>query len=229
MYLNFFCYSTDIAAGGKFTDFHHDKRIATSIPYYQDKLIWCIQHAKKYPIFFNFFFIIPFEMWVVIIGVGFVLVSILTYFLMSFDPNYEYRIERYDVLYCFLWIVMPAITGIGCSYNPKRFIHRLIYWLLLVCPMLFHMMIGAFLYNFMNYQFYLYQISSVEEILDAEFRLTGSAEVLDVIEQDSMVKCKGIIIRKNGHYDFFFLNCSTQRDWLKTSMYAIILRRAWNI
>lgn len=152
-------------------------------------MIWCIQHAKKYPIFINFFFIIPVEIWVFIIGTGFILATILIYFLMPFDPNYEHRAEHYDMLYCFFCIVIPAIAGIGCSYNPKKFFFRLTYWLLLVCPMLFHMMIGAFLYNFMNYQFYLYQISSVDEILNAEFRLTGSIEVLNVIEQDSKVKC----------------------------------------
>ena len=181
-----FCYcSADIAAGGKFTNFHHNERIATSVPYYEDKLIWCIQHAKKYPIFINFFFIIPLEMWVFIIGVGFIIVSALTYFLLPFDENYEHRIEKYDMLYCFLWIIIPAVTAVSCPYNPKKFTIRLAYWLLLVCPMLFHMMIGAFLYNFMNYQFYLYQISSVNEILDAEFRLTGSIEVLNVIQQDT--------------------------------------------
>lgn len=225
----FLCCRADIAAVGKFTNFHHDKQIATSIPYYQDELIWCIQHAKKYPIFINFFFIIPLEIWVFIIGVGFIVVSVLIYLLLPFDENYEHRIENFDMFYCFLCVVIPAVTAVSCPYNPKKFIFRFTYWLLVVCPMFFHMFIGAFLYNFMNYQFYLYQISSVNEILDAEFRLTGSMEVLNVIKQDSMVRYEGSFILINKILILIYNFHSIQRDRLKTFMYAIILTHAWNI
>lgn len=178
---------SEIVADGKFANLLADGQMAASIPYYQDKLIWCIQHAQKYPIFINFFFIIPSEMWIFILTVGFTGVSILIYFLIPFDENYGYRIKHYDMFYCFLWIVIPAVTAASCTFNPKKFRLRTVYWLLLVCPMLFHIMIGIFLFNFMNYQFYLYQISTVDEILDANFRLTGSIEVLNAIKQDAKV------------------------------------------
>lgn len=214
-------------ADGKFANLLHDDRMAASIPYYQDKLIWCIPHAQKYPIFINFFFIIPIEMWIFIICVGFVVVSILIYFLLPFDDNYGRRIEHYDGFYCFLQVVVLALTGNTAQFEPKNFKIRCAYWLLLMCPMLFHMMIGAFLFNFMNYQFYYYQISTVDEMVAANFRLTGSKEVVNIVEQDSKVTW---VIPENAAIKYVidcFL-CSTRKKWLKIFMYATVLMCAWN-
>lgn len=80
----------------------------------------------------------------------------------------------------------------------------------------------------MNYQFYLYQISTVDEILDANFRLTGSKEVLNIIEQDTKVM-------RHHHEQFNCINeisilfFSTHRDRLNIFSYAIALMHAWNI
>lgn len=169
-------------------------------------------------------------MWIFIIGVGFLFVSVLIYFLMLFDQNYEHRVKKYDIFYCFLLIVIPACTAVSSTFKPKNFAIRFAYFLLLMCPMLFHMMISAFLYNFMHYQFYYYQISTVDEILGANFRLTGSMEVLNIIKQDSKVTVLHFMdllrIFTLIGIDFF---CSIQKNRLKILKCVIASIHAWII
>lgn len=120
-----FC-SADIAAGG--TSLNCDKRVTASTPYYQDKLIWCIQHARKYPIFINFFFIIPLGMWAFIMGVVLFFISVLAYFVLPFDQNDQNGINRLDLFYCCFLIVIPACTGVSSTYKARKTTIRLTYW-----------------------------------------------------------------------------------------------------
>lgn len=48
-------FSTDIGIGGIIHQMHNNTNIILSTAYSQDKLIWCIQRAKKIPLYVNFF------------------------------------------------------------------------------------------------------------------------------------------------------------------------------
>lgn len=187
--IHFLLCSIEIAIGGMFSHLPllTRKSVTASIPYYQDDLIWCVQRAKKIPIFFNFFFIIPVDMWIFFVLISGLLCSTLMYLLVQFDENYRGRNIRIDFFYTLLLIVIPAYSASSSHFHPTNIRLRLIYWMLLTCPMFFQSMIGAFLYQFMKFQFHYHQIASTEEILREDFRLMGSMEVLNSIKHNAMV------------------------------------------
>lgn len=197
--MRYFSYSNDIAVGGIFTHLplHARKNVAISIPYYQDELIWCVQRAHKIPIFINFFFIIPLDMWIFFMFISVLLCTTLLYLLVEFDKRYQGPNNRIDFFYALLLIVIPAYSAASPHFNPTNIRIRIIYWMLLTCPIFFQSMIGAYLYQFMKFQFYYHQISDTEEMLKENFRLMGSMEVFDSIKHNEMVSTRRIIIKLN--------------------------------
>lgn len=95
---------------------------------------------KKIQIFFNFFFIIPVDMWI-FFGLN---LRTALYLLVQFDENYRGRNNRIDFFYTLLLIVIPAYSASTSHFHPKKIRLRVIYWMLLTCPMFFQSMVGAF-------------------------------------------------------------------------------------
>lgn len=180
-------FSFDIAVGGIASHLSSlsRKSVAITIPYYQDELIWCMQRAHKIPIFINFFFMIPVDMWIFFVLISGLLCSTLIYLLVQFDKNYQGH--RIDFFYTLLLIVIPSYSASSSHFHPTNIRLRVLYWMLLTCPMFFQSMIGAYLYQFMKFQFYYHQIASIGEISKEEFRFMGSIEVLDSIKHNTMV------------------------------------------
>lgn len=170
--------------------------MAISTPYHQDELILCVKGAAKIPIFINFFFILPVDMWIFFILISGLLCSFLIYILVPFDENYQGRNNRIDFFYTLLLIIMPAYSATSSKFQPSNIRLRFLYWMLLTCPMFFQSMIGAYLYQFMKFQFYYRQVSSNEEIVKEDFKIMGSIEVLNAIEHNEMVSKKRIIMTK---------------------------------
>lgn len=163
------------------------QNVTASIPYLEDKLIWCVQRAGKIPIWVNFFFIIPLEMWIFFIFVSLLLGSILMYALTPYDAYYKKRIHRTDFFYCMFLICVPSYASTSSTFRPSNPRIRISYLTILVCPMFFHQYISAFLYQFMHYEFHYHQIATTDEMLRENFRLTGSVEVLNAIKYNTMV------------------------------------------
>lgn len=167
---------------------HQNSNVVASLPYFQDKFIWCIQRSGKIPIWVNFFFMIPLWIWIFFLLISVVLCSVLIFVLFAFDENYRFRIHRYDYFYCLLLVVIPSYAATSGNFRPANFNIRMVYWMLLTCPWFFHLMIGAFMYQYMNYQFYYHQIATNDEMLGENFRLTGSIEVFNMIKYNEMVR-----------------------------------------
>lgn len=189
-------FSIEIAVGEMFSHLPLviRKSVTMSTPYHQDELIWCVQRAKKISIFFNFFFIIPVDMWIFFGLISGLLCSILVYLLVQFDENYRGRKNRIDFFYTLLLIVIPAYSASSSHFHPTNIRLRVIYWMLLTCPMFFQSMIGAFLYQFMKFQFHYHQIDCTADILREDFRLMGSIEVLNSIKHNAMVLNNQLVI-----------------------------------
>lgn len=166
---------------------YHNRNVTASIPYLQDKLIWCIQRSGKIPIWVNFFFIIPLDIWIFFAFVSVLSCSFLMYALLPFETYYRSKIHRFDFSYCLCLIIIPSYAATSSTFRPKNPLIRLYYGMLLICPMLFHQLIGAFMYQFMHHQFYYHQIASTDEMITKNFRLTGSSEVLNAIKYNTMV------------------------------------------
>lgn len=186
-----FLFSSEIAIGGLFPRLNNKNSVVPSNTYFQDKLTWCIQRSKKIPIYVNIFFIIPLDIWLFFLFVSCWICSLLVYLLVPFDPHYQIHYKRVDYLYALLLVIIPAYAATSSTFQPKNTRLRLVYWILLTCPMFFQFMIGAYLYQFMKYQFYYHQIASVDEIIKNQFRLCGSPEVLNTIKHNPVVrKCQ---------------------------------------
>lgn len=158
-----------------------------SIPYLQDKLIWCVQPAGEIPRWLNFFLIMPLWMWIFILLDSVLLCSILIYLLVPFDKYYRGKSHRIDFFYCLLLVMIPSYTWASSILRPSSTRFRILYFMLLTCAIFFHQLIGVFLYQFMHHQFHYHQIATSNEIVEENFRLTGEIEVLNAIKHNELV------------------------------------------
>lgn len=157
-----------------------------SVPYHQDEWIWCIQKARRIPIFLNYFLMAPPGIWLTVVFIFGYFVGTIFYFLVQFDLSDEHRNDR-DWHYFVFLVTLPAIIGYSARYQPKVWFVRLYYVMLLVFSMPIMIAVNTYFYNFMKVQFYHHQMSSVQEILGNKFRFVGSEDVLHVISLDEMV------------------------------------------
>lgn len=127
------------------------------------------------------------NIWLFFIFVSGWICSFLVYLLSTVDSNYQSRHKRVDYFRALLLVTIPAYAATASKFKPANFPNRIIYWMLLTCPMFFQSMIGAYLYQFMKYQFYYHQITSVDEIVKFPFQLSGSAEVLNTLKYSPKV------------------------------------------
>lgn len=108
--------------------------------------------------------------------------------MIQFDLEYKQR-NRRDWHYTTWLIVLPTVVGLSQRYQPKHFVLRLFYGYMLLVFML--AWLRSFLYGlrFVKYPNQFHQLSTIAEIVDYEFRLAGSADVLDLISFDERVCC----------------------------------------
>lgn len=125
--------------------------------------------TRKIPLYVKDFFLIPLNIWLFFIFVSGWICSFLVYLLSTFDSNYQSHHKRVDYFRALLPVTIPAYSATTSKFKPANFPNCIIYWLLLTCPMFFQSKIGAYLYQFMKYQFYYYQITSVDEIMKFPF------------------------------------------------------------
>lgn len=126
------------------------------------------------------------EVWLMIIfGVGYVL-GFLLYIVIQFDLKYEQRNQR-DWHYTTLLIMLPTVIGFNQRYQPGFFTLKVIY---VVISMICVVFIQIFFYEmarFLKVPVRHSQTSTVAEIVEKDFRLTGSTEVLTMIKFDERV------------------------------------------
>lgn len=157
-----------------------------STAYYQDDLIWCIQRSAYFSKLFTFFLIATYECWILtIFGVGYC-GSLLLYILIQFDLKYKYR-NKHDWHYSLFQIIMPAIIGLNLRYQPQRFLLKFLYFIIaFICVPHWHIFFYAMI-RFQIVPIHKYQISTINEIIEKEFRLSGSSEVRNLILFDPKV------------------------------------------
>lgn len=156
-----------------------------AIAYYQDDLTWCIQRAHYFPLSFSFFFIAPPCYWFLLFAVGYTSGTFL-YILIQFDTKDKHRNKR-DWHYTCMLIVFPSALGMNQNYNPYhqmiRYFHvQFSALLLLLWPVLFLNIL-----KFIKEPVQHWQITTVAELVDNKFRLSGSSEVQSLITFDERV------------------------------------------
>lgn len=120
-----------------------------------------------------------------IFGVGYGS-AIVIYFMVQFDMEYKHRNQR-DFHYITWLVAAPALIGMNQRFHPKSITLRIFYGFVLII-MEFAWQ-TFFLLGFKNFKEPIQreQKSTVTEIVEFEFRLTGTAKVLEMIAYDEQV------------------------------------------
>lgn len=183
------CRSADIVVGGIFPNATFSTVFKLSRPYVQDDLIWCIQTAKYYPWILNILFAATPECWLTLIfGVGYISGTVI-YIMIQFDLKYKHRNQR-DWHYTTWLVALPAVIAINQRFRPVYGPLRWFYALLLITMFFLWQIVFFFGIRFIKYPIQRPQISTVQEIIDEEFRLSGSNEVLQLLSSDRKVAFK---------------------------------------
>lgn len=161
--------------------------LSFSKPYYQDELIWCIQRAKYYPWVINILWAATPECWILLIfGVGYIS-GFVIYIMIQFDVKYKNRNQR-DWHYTTWLVALPAVIAVNQRFRPTYWPLRMFYWLLLITMVVLWQIILFHCVRFIKIPILRPQISSINEIIEDEFRLVGSNEVLQLISSDDRVR-----------------------------------------
>lgn len=181
-----YSHKIDILAGGLFPNSKPFGHFISSRIYYQDDLIWCVQKANNFPIFLGVFLAATPTVWVILIfGIGYVS-GLLLYMLIQFDLKYKHHNQR-DWHYTTLLIALPAVIGLSPRYHPTYGPLRIFYAFLLLMNIFVWQIIIFFGVRFTKWPAQRHQISTIAEIIDGEFRLAGSTQVLALISYDERV------------------------------------------
>lgn len=177
---------SDILIGGHFPNVASLEKFTLSTPYFQDDLTWCIQKSKYFSMIINLFLGASLVCWfLMIFGVG-GLTACVIYLMLPFDFEYKHRNHR-DWTYITFQVVLAALIGINQRFNPKYIPLRVFYGFVII--------IMVFAWNtffLLGFQYFTipaqrWQVSTVKEISENNFELTGSAEVLALISFDERV------------------------------------------
>lgn len=151
--------------------------------------MWCVQqtgyfsHILKWSLIFT-----PSVWFILIFGIGYVS-GFVIYLLIQFDLKYKHRNQR-DWHYTHWLITLPAVIGVNQRFHPKSTPLRMFYLLLVVSMMFAWQILFFSIMWFTQMPIKKLQISTVSEIIDNEYRLTGSSDVLNLILHDERVGFK---------------------------------------
>lgn len=141
------------------------------------------------PLFLSQMLIFEQETWFgIVFGYGYISGSLL-YLLIQFDLNYEQR-NNCNWHYMIFMVALSAGLGVSPSFRPKDGVVRIIYGLMLITAFLFFQIAFSNMYNFIYRQISWRQISTFEEIIESDFRLVGSREAFNVLNQSKKVMWK---------------------------------------
>lgn len=116
-----------------------------------------------------------------IYGVGTVLyISVLA------DFEKKHRNHR-NWHYMVLLVALPAFGGFSPRFRTNRKFINVLYYITSLSSIVFYGFVGAYLYNFLKIRLLHHQIASVRELIDHNFDLIGSNEVLKVIQLNPIV------------------------------------------
>lgn len=149
-------------------------------------MTWCIQKSKDFPLIINLFLAATPECWILLIfGVGYS-TGLVLYIMVQFDLKYEKRNQR-DWHYTTWLVALPAVIGFSQRFYPKSGQLRLFYGFILIM-MIFTWQIVLYLgLQFLKVPVQRLQVSKIAEIIDWEYHLSGSAEMLHLISFDQRV------------------------------------------
>lgn len=177
---------TDISIGRLPLGHSSNDSASFSIPYFEDDWTWCVRNAGYYPLYLNLFLLAKPECWIgIVFGFGYVTGYIL-YIFIQFDEKFKYRNFR-DWHYTTWLISLPAVIGVNQTFKPLYGPLRIFYGFMLLIGVILSLFLLTFGMARAKNLVPMYQVSTVAEILDNEYRLFGSRECLEMIKYDERV------------------------------------------
>lgn len=163
-----------------FTDF------VASAPYMQDDLTWCVSPAKPIPRWQNLYFIIK-NVSTFILGAIFGIATILIrYAFTTFEK------KPLDFWYCVM-MTGQVVSGLPATYKPKKPLTRVHFALFLIIAFWLDQIFSSFLITYAQRILYKYQISTLNDIGEIDFRLAGGPYTFDYLSGLKMV-CRYIML-----------------------------------
>lgn len=95
---------------------------------------------------------------------------------------------------------MPAVLGYGQRFRPHCTKIRLFYGSVLISLAIGTQMAFVYLYQFLQIGLFEHQVATVDELIDGQFELMGSAQVFQLIGADQKVFFSS--------FSFYFSICS---------------------
>lgn len=175
---------THVLLGGLPQHSHILNDFNSSISYLADDYTWCVKRAKLLPLAISFIRIATPAVWILVVCVGYVNGFIL-YLFVQFDTEPENR--KLDLHYTTYLISLPSWIGISQRFNPRHWPLRLYYVITLLFGMVFF---AVFCFNLIvraKVRIRYYQMHTVDELIDMDFRLAGSSAIFENVQNQPLV------------------------------------------
>lgn len=170
----------DVLFGGLAKYTHDSEHFNSSIAYFDDDYTWCVQRAKILPLFISFMRIADPATWLLIVGSGYVN-GIVLYFFVKFDTKTKHhKLDLHHITYL---ISLPSWIGVSQRFHPKYWPLRLYYFSTLLFGIVFFAVALSKYSTFSRMKIRKQQIQTVTEIIDMDFRLFGTDEILKSMQQ----------------------------------------------
>lgn len=197
---------------GGLPQYSHDlERFSSTISYYSDDYTWCVQRAKLLPLAVSFFRIATPGAWLLAIGMGYVNGFIL-YLLLAFDPNPENR--QRDLHYTTYVVSLSSYIGVSQRFNPKHWPLRTYYFIGLLFGMAFFTMFFQNIMVYTTMRIRKYQLTTVTELIDEDFRFAGEATALDYMRNQALVSLRRFASLHSSYFAILFLHFQYPQDSL---------------
>lgn len=168
------------------------KHFTSSISYYYDHLVWCVQKAKRIPISEVVFHICTDWVVFVVFALHALLLTAYAYVMQQFErhPKWDlYRISETG---------FRIYAGFGCPYKPKNTSHRIFAAAVFLGAFLFNVILCAKVILFLTTSIQDIQIKSNEEIVKGSFQLSGDRFAYKQILQQNQVPLKSLFYKANN-------------------------------
>lgn len=190
-----------------------------------------MQTAKILPFFISLTRIASPAVWMIIVGLGYVNGVILYFFVKLDSKTQHHKLNVHHTIYL---ISLPSWIGVTQRFNPKSWSLRFYYF----STLLFGMAIFAIgLSQFgerAQARVRRYQVHTVAELVEMEYRLFGTAAVLENMRKQSAVSLLGAFRSLTTHLllrftRFVCIHFSIHKNHLTHFSYAVTSMNAWNI
>lgn len=170
----------DLIIGGLTRDRIISDQFVQSAIYLQDDVTLCVKQARQYPQWTNVLFIIrDYHTWMVG-AILFIWAIILLYLTTTFESR---PMDAWESI-TFSFQTMLGVSS--HSFKPKGIIMRILYIGALFIQLLIVTIYSAYYFSFITRTIFEKQISTIQEIIDSNYRIYGSRRTIEHLKEHNV-------------------------------------------